>query len=110
MKMRDPRQATNLYRVAYSQECEREIRELHAYITLEKSYRVATQYIRRLKTFCKSMAIAPHRGEHRPGLAEQQRTIGFEGRISIVFRVYDEQKLVRITGIRYGGRSLDQNE
>ncbi len=49
-----------------------------------------------------------HRTRAKPGpeLQEQQRTIGFEHRISIVFRVYDDQKLVRITGIRYAGRNL----
>lgn len=95
-----------MYRVHYSLECKDEIRELRAYITDQRSRRIADAYIRRLRTFCEGLSIAPHQGESRPELKEGQRTIGFEHRISVVFRVYDDERLVRIIGIHYGGRSL----
>jgi len=96
-----------LYRVVYSPECKEEVRELRAYITTERSRRIADAYIARLKSFCKGLALAPHRGESRPELEESLRTIGFEHRISVVFRVYDDQQFVRVIGIRYGGRQIN---
>ena len=97
-----------MYRVQYSIECKEEIRELRAYITNQRSRQIANAYIKRLRRFCEGFAMAPHRGEVRTDLKEGLRTIGFEHRISIVFRVYDDQQLVRVTGIRYAGRSFEQ--
>jgi len=84
------------------------MRELRAYITLKRSRRAADNYLKRLRDFCEGLAIAPHQGETRPELKEDQKTIGFEHRITVIFRVYDDRELVRITGISYAGRSLNR--
>jgi len=98
-----------LFRIAFSPAAREEIRELRESIARKRSRRVASKYIRRLKAFCQELSISPHRGESRPGVKANQRTIGFEARISIIFYVSDEDQLVTIVGVRYGGRELNSN-
>ena len=99
-----------MFRVVFSRECRAELEELRSYIAVRESRRVAANYLARLKAFCRGLAIAPHRGERRHGIRFDQRTIGFERRISIIFEIREAEKIVNIVGIRYAGRSFDQNE
>jgi toxin ParE1/3/4 len=99
-----------VFRVIFTPESRAELAELKSYIAARESRRVAAKYMKRLMTFCHELAIAPHRGERRQGIKFDQRTIGFERRISIIFEVLEAEKIVNISGIRYAGRSFDQNE
>lgn len=62
--------------------------------------------------FCKGLALAPYRGQHRPGIAFGQRSIGFERRISVIFEVRELEQVINIVGVRYAGRLLgpDKND
>jgi toxin ParE1/3/4 len=99
-----------VFRVVFSPESRTELEELKSYIAARESHRVAAKYLNRLKAFCRELAIAPHRGERRQGIKFNQRTIGFERLISIIFEVLEAEKIVNISGIRYAGRSLNQND
>jgi toxin ParE1/3/4 len=99
-----------VFRVIFSKEARAELKELGNYIAARESRRVAVKYLARLQAFCRGLAIAPHRGERRQGIKFDQRTIGFERRISVIFEVLEAEKIVNISGIRYAGRSFDQHE
>jgi toxin ParE1/3/4 len=92
------------FRIKTSPEARADLKELREYIALKSSRRTAAKYIRRLKKFSGELAIAPHRGEShehfRPGL----RSIGFEDRVSILFAVFDDERVVEIESFLYGGR------
>jgi plasmid stabilization system protein ParE len=60
--------------------------------------------MRRIRDFCRGLAIAPHRGEDRTHLRPGLRSIGFEDRIAVLFAVFDDKHLVEIEGFDYGGR------
>ena len=93
-----------MFRVIYTAECRAQLAELRDYIAAQESKRIAAGYMRRLRTFCDELAIAPH----REGIKFDQRSIGFERRVSVVFEVVDADKVVNIAGIRYAGQRLDQ--
>lgn len=98
--------AIRAFHISYTPEAEEDLRELHSYIALRSTRRRATGYIRRLRTFCRELSMAPHRGEqqlHRPGL----RTIGFERRVKVVFAVFDKVRVVEIAGFDYAGRQRE---
>ncbi|HTV09315.1 MAG TPA: type II toxin-antitoxin system RelE/ParE family toxin [Candidatus Aquilonibacter sp.] len=97
-----------MFRVIYTVECRAQLQKLRDYIAAQESRRVAARYMKRLKAFCDELAIAPHRGEHREGIKFDQRSIGFERRVSVIFEVVDAEKVVNIAGIRYAGQQLDQ--
>ncbi len=52
-----------------------------------------------------SLATAPERGTRRDDLFPGLRTVGFERRVTIAFRVLDQQ--VEIVTIAYGGRNFE---
>jgi toxin ParE1/3/4 len=63
-------------------------------------------FIDRIEEFCLSLGSMPNRGtahfDLRPGL----RTVGFERRVTIAFRVKSDS--VAILRILYGGRSVEK--
>ncbi len=93
-----------IYRLIYSRESLGDLDELRDYLAHRFSPTAARVYIRRLRAFCAELAIAPHRGERRGHLRPGLRSIGFAGRVSVVFAVFDEEQLVEIEGFEYGGR------
>jgi plasmid stabilization system protein ParE len=96
------------YSVIFLEGAYADLDELYDQIAEAKSPRVAEAYLDRIGEFCKALGIAPHRGEHRRGLKGDQRSIGFEHRISVVFRISDERKDVTIVGFLYAGRRLSR--
>jgi plasmid stabilization system protein ParE len=97
----------SLFRVQLAPEAREDLRELREYIALKSTHRTAAKYIRRLRQFSEELAIAPHRGERRENLRPGLRSIGFEGRVSILFAVFEEDHVVEIEGYDYGGRQRD---
>jgi plasmid stabilization system protein ParE len=93
-----------LFKVQYTPEARADLIEIRDYIAMHSSQRRANGYIRRIRALCRSLAIAPHRGESRAHLRPGLRSIGFEGRVSILFAVFDDERLVEIEGFDYAGR------
>jgi toxin ParE1/3/4 len=92
------------YKVQYTPEARTDLNELRDYIKLHSTKRTAAAYIRRVREFCRDLAIAPHRGESREQLRPGLRSIGFEDRISILFAILDAEEIVEIEGFNYAGR------
>ena len=65
----------------------------------------AGDYIARIETACMALATFPERGTKRDDLEPGIRTIGFERRATIAFRV--EGDTVRIVRIFYAGRDYE---
>ncbi len=92
------------YEVAFSAEAELQLQELEAYLA-ERFYPAnAERYIQRLTDACRRLATAPLRGAMREDLAPGIRTVGFERRATIYFKV--AEKKVLVLGIFYGGRKF----
>jgi toxin ParE1/3/4 len=91
--------------VVYRSRARRDLIALYGYIARESSPEIAFGYIRRIEKSCSSLAVFPERGSaiHRdaPGL----RKMGFEHRVTILFRVAKER--VEILRLLYGGRDLE---
>jgi toxin ParE1/3/4 len=63
-------------------------------------------YISRIEKVCMGLATFPRRGTRRNDIAPGLRTIGFERRVTIAFRVLAE--VVEIVTIAYAGRDFER--
>ena len=77
---------------------------IYRFIAKHSSLRIAGNYILRIEESCLSLASLPERGTAIPGRCEGLRTMGFERRVTILFKVGDDR--VYILRILYGGRDV----
>ena len=77
---------------------------LHDYVARRSGRDRAGRYIDRIESACLRLKDFPERGTKRDDLAPGLRTIGFERRVLIAFRVLPDE--VEIAAILYGGRDL----
>lgn len=94
-----------VYRVVYTSDALRHLKEIEDYISAQAVTFVTQNYIARIRAACNSLSIFPHRGTQRDDLGRSARTIGFERKATIVFRVLEHE--VEIVGIFYGGRDYE---
>jgi toxin ParE1/3/4 len=71
------------------------------------STRIAVGYIDRIEAACMALADFPERGTRRDDILPGLRTVGFERRATIAFRVL--RKRVEIVTIAYGGRDFESS-
>ena len=77
---------------------------LYSYIAKQSSFEIADGYLARIERLCFSLQSFPQRGTAVAGDIAGLRTMGFEHRATILFRVGDER--VEILRILYGGRDI----
>jgi len=88
-------------------EAEADLIRLYEYIAEDSGATIAARYIERIEAACLALADFPERGTRRDDLLPGLRTIGFERRATIAFRV--RQKRVEIVTIAYGGRDFESS-
>lgn len=94
------------FKVSFRASAATDLFGLYRYIADEAGLEVAGAYIERIEAACLALATFPHRGTRRDDLRKGVRTIGFEGRATIVFEA--KRSEVVITRIFYGGRNVER--
>jgi toxin ParE1/3/4 len=92
------------YEVYFLAEAIDDIDALFCYIAKEASFEVAARYLARIERLCLSLDTFPLRGTAVSGGIPGLHTMGFEHRVTILFKV--GEKRVEILRILYGGRDL----
>jgi toxin ParE1/3/4 len=92
-------------KVVLRDEASKELTALAVYIASQAGSAVAGRYMDRLYAACMSLADFPERGTKRDDILPGLRTIGFERRATIAFRVLKTR--VEIVTIAYGGRDFE---
>jgi toxin ParE1/3/4 len=87
-------------------EASRDLVELAVYIANQSGETVAGRYLDRLYAACMALAHFPERGTKRDDIAPGLRTVGFERRATIAFRVLKTR--VEIITIAYAGRDFER--
>ena len=93
------------YEVRFLAEAVADLDTLFCYIAEASSYEVADRYLARIEKLCLSLESFPQRGAAVAGGVAGLRTMGFERRVTILFKVGIEQ--VEILRILYGGRDIE---
>jgi toxin ParE1/3/4 len=92
------------YEVRFLAEAVDDLDAIFLYIAQQSSFEIADGYLARIERTCLSLQSLPKRGSTVPGDVSGLRTMGFERRVTILFRVGDER--VEILRIWYGGRDV----
>lgn len=92
------------YEVHFFAEAVADLDSLFCYIAERSGNEVADGYLKRIEGFCRALETFPRRGTEIPGRIDGLRTMGFERRVTILFRVGKAR--VEILRILYGGRNL----
>jgi len=93
--------------VIFREEAENDLTELALYIASQAGPVVANRYLDRLYSACIGLAHFPERGRRRDDILPGLRTIGFERRATIAFRVLKTR--VEIVSVAYGGRDFESD-
>jgi toxin ParE1/3/4 len=94
-------------KVVFRPQAEADLLALYRYISEASGLGIAGGYIERIEVACMSLATFPNRGTKRDDLAPGLRTIAFERRVTIAYRVLKTR--VEIVTIAYGGRDFESN-
>jgi toxin ParE1/3/4 len=92
-------------KVFFRPRAEADLVGLHDYIAHHAGIKIAGDYVGRIETTCMGLAMFAERGTRRDDLLPGLRTIGFERRVTIAFRVLKTR--VEIVTIAYGGRDFE---
>jgi len=93
------------HKIVFRDEANAELTALYDYIAGESGPNVAIAYVRRIRDACLALADFPERGTRRDDILKGLRTIGFERRVTIAFRVFKTR--VEIVTVAYGGRKFE---
>lgn len=93
------------YEVIFRPQAADDLLALYHYIADQAGLTVAGGYIDRIEAACLSLETFPERGTRRDDIRSGLRTMGFERRATIVFRVGENE--VTILRIFYGGRDFE---
>ena len=92
------------FRVSFRPHAATDLLHLYDHIAAEADTGIAGGYIDRIEAACLSLETFPERGTKRDDIRHGIRTMGFERRATIVFRVQGRE--VVIVRILYGGRDF----
>lgn len=93
------------HKVYFRPQAEADLFALYEYIAGKAGATIAGNYIGRIEAACLSLENFPERGRRRDDILPGLRTIGFERRATIAFRVLKTR--VEIVTIAHGGRDFE---
>ena len=94
-----------IYTVSFRPLAEADLFNLYRHIAAEVGRDAAERYIGRIEAACLALERFPNRGTRRDDIRAGLRTMGFERRATIVFRVLGRE--VVIVRIFYGGQDYE---
>lgn len=83
---------------------EQDLLRLHRYIEDEAGLVVAAGLLGRIQAACRTLATFPERGARRDDLGPGLRTIAFERKATILFRIVESE--VTVLRVLYRGRDI----
>ncbi len=85
-----------------------DLKDIYEYIADKSGHPdIAIAYIRKLRSKCEDLSLAPVRGQQRDDLRKNLRTLAIDKNAVAAFVVDEKRKTVTILNIFYGGRDFD---
>lgn len=95
------------YRIVFSPEAEEQLAALYIYLSDAASPDIAFEYTEDIVKYCERMHTFPIRGTTRDDVRLGLRISNYKKRVVIAFCVDEEEKLVSIIGLFYGGQNYE---
>lgn len=99
-------------RVYFRPAAREDLLAIYRYIAGHSSGTVAAAYVGRVRAACQKLEFMPNRGQPRNDLGHGIRTLAFEGRATIAYRVDDVGvRIIRVfaAGLDYSSEDLDES-
>ena len=84
----------NRFEVSFRPLAEADLADLYSYIARQGGLGAAGAYIDRIEAACQSLQTFPERGMRRDDISPGLRTIGFERRATIAFRIKGREVII----------------
>lgn len=94
------------HKVEFLRRAEIDLFQLYEQTAEQAGLNTATGYIDRIEEACRELELSPLRGRQRDDVLPGLKTVGFERRAIIVFRVRGSR--VSIIRILYGGQDVER--
>jgi toxin ParE1/3/4 len=94
------------FRVSFRPQAEADLFGLYRYIAEQAGHEIAAGYIDRIEAACLALETFPERGKRRDDIRPGVRIMGFERRVTILFRVAKAE--VMILRALYGGQDYER--
>jgi toxin ParE1/3/4 len=94
------------YEVSFRPLAETDLRNIYQHIAEQSGVSIAGAYLNRIEAACMQLQTFPHRGTQRDDIRIGLRTLGFERRATILFRVLKDE--VIIVRVFYGGQDYQR--
>ena len=94
------------FEIVFRPQAEADLFELYRRVAVDAGHEVAGSYIDRIEAACLALETFPKRGRARDDIRSGLRTMGFERRATIVFRVM-RTKMV-IVQVFHGGQDYER--
>lgn len=90
--------------IIFAPEAEEDLLRIYEHIAGEANAERAAGYVERIVAHCMNLKVFPESGRQRDDIMRGMRTIGFERRVVIAYRLTTSR--VVILAVRYGGQGL----
>jgi len=99
----------NIFTVRIEQDALDQIDAVEVFLAPIVGEQVASSYAAKILDFCRGLKLFPSRGLSREDLGSKVNVIGFQRRASVVYTIDDDEKLVSVVGVFYGGQDWEEN-
>lgn len=95
-------------RVVFTPRAEEHLDRIYETILAASYESRADAFVGRIVDYCQGFSTFPHRGTRRDEISPGLRTVGFERRVTLAFKVTENE--VIIAGVYYGGRNWEASD
>lgn len=95
------------YTVVILPEAEDHLYGIYTYIADKVDEQIAAGFVDRIRVFCDKLDGFPSRGTRIDDVLHGGRVVSYRKRTQIIFRVLEDEALVEISGIFYGGQDWE---
>jgi toxin ParE1/3/4 len=94
------------HRLAFHSQARADLFAIYGYVEEASGVQTAGAYVQRIEAVCLALTSFPERGTLREDVHPPVRTLGFERRATIVFRIADTE--IEILRVLYGGQDIER--
>ena len=97
--------------VRFEARAARQLRAIEAYLADAATPAVAARFADGVVAFCQiTLSRYPYRGRSRDDLRPGLRVLGYRRRVAVTYTVDDDERVVSILGVFYGGQDWQAAE
>ncbi|MBL8546747.1 MAG: type II toxin-antitoxin system RelE/ParE family toxin [Hyphomonadaceae bacterium] len=94
------------YNIIFDESASTDLANIQSYLSTARSEAFAEDFVTRIVRHCQTFRTIPHRGTRLNVDGVSLRTVSWRGSVTIAFKVFDNERNVRVLGVFYRGRDV----